>query len=158
MSRERTGSYAEESQQGHSPNELGGETAHFMTVKREEELQGILEEHLDRRIQERYSQEPSVRTILHCKDIVGHLQRPHVDQRELFRLVLQTVHQLNRARTHTGEHTTVSTPSRLTTFSPSPASRISKFQNLTSLSALPLTMPRPSDRTWMLQRGPECAL
>lgn len=81
-----------------------------------------------------------------------------MDQSKLLCLVLPEYVSYELDGSSKLQRTTVSTPRRLTTLSPSPSSRISKSQNLTSLSAPPLTIPRPSGRTWTAQTGPECAL
>ena len=80
---------------------------HLMAVQGKEELEGLLEEDLHGRVEERHSQKSSVRTILDCQNIVRHFESPHMDQSELFRLVLYQLSDSRRCRarrtaTHNG--------------------------------------------------------
>lgn len=124
-----------------------------MAVKREEEFESVGEEDLYGGVKKGNGKETAIGRVLETKNVVGHLESTNVDESELLGLVLHQCHS-NVESLRKNLLTTVSTPKRLTTFSPSPSSLISKSQNLTSLSALPLTNPLPSGRTLTLQTGP----
>ena len=64
-----------------------GET-NFVAVEREEEFERVGVEDFDRRIQQRYGQESSVRTVFDSKYVVGHLERFRMRHRQNSRLLL----------------------------------------------------------------------
>ena len=54
-----------------------------MTVEGQEEFQSVVEEDFDGRIQKRNGQKSPIRTVLDRKHVVGHFQRPHMNQGKL---------------------------------------------------------------------------
>lgn len=74
-----------------------------MAVKREEELQRILEEDLDGRVEKRDGEEAAVRAVADSQDVVGHLERPDVDKAQLFRPMLR-ISMLQRCSTRATHH------------------------------------------------------
>lgn len=55
---------------------------HLVAVEREEELERVGVEDLDGRVEERHGEEPAVRAVLDGEDVVGHLERLDVRERE----------------------------------------------------------------------------
>ena len=49
-----------------------------MTVKRQEELECVCVKDLDRRVEQRDCQEPTIWTVFESKDVVGHFQCPNM--------------------------------------------------------------------------------
>jgi hypothetical protein len=139
----------------------------LVAVEREEELERVLVEDLDGRVKQRNREQPAVGRVADREDVVRHLERLGVDEREHLLLELSEEQVcwglgvsglLERSGGQAAILTTRVTPSRSTcVVAPSSTSSISKSQNLTSLSALPLTSPFLSGRTWSDQTAPEWA-
>jgi hypothetical protein len=58
-------------------------------IQRQEELEAVLEEDLDGRVEERDGEEPPVGAVLDGEDVVGHFEGADVDEGELFGFVLR---------------------------------------------------------------------
>lgn len=143
---------------------------HLVPVEGEEELERVLVEDLDCRVEQRDGEQLAVGRVPDGEDVVRHFQSLGVNEREDLLLELEDVRttkagqnsvdfELSILNDDAAKKLTVRvTPKRsVVTCAPSSTSTISKSQNLTSLSALPDTRPFLSGRTWMDQTAPECA-
>lgn len=86
MSSESTGSYWSQtspaSATGEQKNESAKTDAHFVTVERQEELEGVGEENFDSRVQQADREQLAIWTVLDGQDVVRHLEGLRVCESE----------------------------------------------------------------------------
>lgn len=77
----------------------------LVPVEREEELERVLVEDLDRRVEERDGEQPTIRRVSNRENVVGHLECPSVDEREDLGLELKySKHEVSvRSRPNTAD-------------------------------------------------------